>query len=36
MLTAFPLPAMTIVAYKMLEVADPIALLDAQEKHVVP
>lgn len=35
MLTVFPLPAKTIVAYKMLTVVDPIALLDVQGKHVV-
>lgn len=35
MLTAFPLPAMTIVAYRMLKVADPIALLDVQGRRAV-
>lgn len=34
MLTVFPLPAMTIVVYKMLKVVDLIALLDVQVKHV--
>lgn len=34
MLTVFPLPAMTIVVYKMLKVVDLMALLDVQEKHV--